>query len=193
MRYDGGAVVISARESTSYAGMRPVPLRDHLAAVGARAGEMAQAVGLPSALVDAVRRAGHAHDLGKREPRWQAMVGGSEVFPLAKGPGGGDVTWLALPRGWRHEVASALSQSEPLVRHLVGSHHGSGRPLFPAAPHGDEWEALIGWGAQFARLNEEHGAWGLAYLEALVRLADWQVSEEEQSDVEHADADRTAA
>ena len=38
------------------------------------------------------------------------------------------------------------------------------------------------WGNMTEQLNAEHGAWGLAYLEALVRLADWVQSEREQHD-----------
>jgi hypothetical protein len=30
-------------------------------------------------------------------------------------------------------------------------------------------------------LQQAHGYWGLAYLEAVLRIADWQVSGEEQS------------
>jgi CRISPR-associated endonuclease/helicase Cas3 len=89
-------------------------------------------------------------------------------------------------------MASAQRQVEPLVRHLVGTHHGHGRPLFPAAPDPTLWRALAGWGRQFADLQAQFGPWGLAYLEMLVRLADWQVSEEEQRDGDD-DADRLAA
>jgi CRISPR-associated endonuclease/helicase Cas3 len=32
-----------------------------------------------------------------------------------------------------------------------------------------------------AELQRSYGAWGLAYLEALLRLADWAVSAEEQA------------
>ncbi len=34
-------------------------------------------------------------------------------------------------------------------------------------------------------LNSKHGAWGLAYLEALVRLSDWLQSQREQGDAAH--------
>lgn len=178
--YPGGAVVLERREATSSAAMKPIGLNAHLAAVGKRAASHARAVGLPEELETAVRRAGHAHDLGKRDPRWQAMIGGSADEPLAKGPGG-DTGWLTLPPGWRHEMASAVLQSDSLVRHLVGSHHGHGRPLFPATDL-PLWQALAGWGRQFEELQARFGPWGLAYLEALVRLADWQVSEQEQRD-----------
>ena len=78
---------------------------------------------------------------------------------------------------------SAVRMSgDPLVKHLVGSHHGHGRPRFPVAPDPGLWRQLGGWATQFESLQQQHGWWGLAYLEALVRLADWQVSAEEQTD-----------
>lgn len=46
----------------------------------------------------------------------------------------------------------------------------------------DRARELARWGRQFAELQARYGPWGLAFLEALVRIADWQVSEEEQRD-----------
>ena len=178
--YPGGVVVLRATEWTSHSAIRKVPLADHQKQVGRRAETFARGSGLDEPLVHAVRRAGAAHDTGKQDPRWQAMVGGDGSLLLAKGPGG-DSRWLTLPRGWRHEMASALYPHDPLVRHLVGSHHGLGRPAFPAAPDIDLWRKLDGWAETWAELQGIYGPWGLAYLETLVRLADWSVSAEEQA------------
>lgn len=180
LAYPGGCVVLNRSEWTPASGFRPIPLRTHQQQVSARAEALAKGSGLTPELVDAVRRAGAGHDSGKLDPRWQAMVGGDGMTALAKGPGG-DTRWLSLPRGWRHEMASALHQSDPLVRHLVGTHHGNGRPLLPAAPDPALWRQLSDWPEQFADLQQQFGPWGLAYLETLVRLADWTVSEEEQA------------
>lgn len=188
MAYPGGALVLAASESTSEAATRPVLLRHHLRAVGARARYLAEAAGLPAELCEAIGQAGSGHDMGKLDPRWQAKVGSQPDSPLAKGPRGDDPWWV-LPRGWRHEMDSAAkSGPDPLVRHLIGSHHGHGRPGFPVAPDPGLWRQLGGWTTQFRALQQQHGWWGLAYLEALVRLADWQVSEEEQGD----ETDRSA-
>jgi CRISPR-associated endonuclease/helicase Cas3 len=111
--------------------------------------------------------------------------------------------------GERHEAYSvAMLHAHPdllgrahdreLVEYLVGSHHGRGRPLMPdrdddgaqfnvdiddrarwfdGTPRlgrlGSEWPSL------FWRLNRRYGAWGLAYLEAVLRLADWMRSVDE--------------
>jgi CRISPR-associated endonuclease/helicase Cas3 len=84
-----------------------------------------------------------------------------------------------------------------LVVHLVAAHHGRSRPVMPPAVDPDppavevafrgatvaagpdpgllvDWEAP----ARFRRLNERYGPWGLALLEAVVRLADIACSEE---------------
>jgi CRISPR-associated endonuclease/helicase Cas3 len=93
-----------------------------------------------------------------------------------------------------------------LVLWLIGSHHGYGRPLFPHADPLDFAKrhlelppelggvlALEGapgpqslafdfegrdWAQLFELLKEKYGIWGLAHLEAFVRLADHRASEE---------------
>ena len=90
-----------------------------------------------------------------------------------------------------------------LVLWLVGVHHGYGRPLYPHAdrldgeprelPHalGRDWRLEAGHGPQslafefsgydwvqmFEKLKRRYGIWGLARLEAFVRLADHRASE----------------
>lgn len=113
-----------------------------------------------------------------------------------------DAAWSAsgLPSGWRHEQLSAaiawqaLSGESPFVRRvatrLVGTSHGLGRPWFPHGPaelvpetrperpavtelfEDGQWEELV------ERLSVECSPPRMAYLEALVRAADHQVSQE---------------
>jgi len=90
-----------------------------------------------------------------------------------------------------------------LVLHLIGSHHGYCRPFAPVAdgqeeipvtlrttsPDGEsdvEFEANTnhrleqlesGLADRFWRLTRRYGWWGLAYLEAMLRLADHRASE----------------
>jgi len=88
-----------------------------------------------------------------------------------------------------------------LVLHLVASHHGHGRPFAPAAvdPSPAAVQGILagteirldsetrvssppayrldsGTAERFWRLTRRYGWWGLAYLEALLRLADWYAS-----------------
>jgi CRISPR-associated endonuclease/helicase Cas3 len=96
------------------------------------------------------------------------------------------------------ELASLANDWE-LVMHLVASHHGRCRPLAPWAPDlapvDVHWEfdgvkvaassghALArldsGVGERFWRLVRRYGWWGLAWLEAILRLGDHRRSEEE--------------
>jgi CRISPR-associated endonuclease/helicase Cas3 len=181
----GGCVVTEHGQWDSANAQLPVGLAEHGKAVAAEARRLADALGITDPkLLDVVVDAGREHDVGKADPRWQAMVGGTPgQAPLAKGPGGGKNPWLVLPPGWRHEMASVarLARAESLTRYLVGSHHGLGRPHFPAAPEIELWRSLGDWAGLRTQLLADHGYWGLALLETLVRLADWRVSAAEQA------------
>lgn len=87
-----------------------------------------------------------------------------------------------------------------LVRYLVGTHHGRARPIPPVTPRENPTEVSItvdstdvtvatshslerldsGWPDLFWTLNARYGPWGLAFLEAILRLADHNRSREEQ-------------
>jgi len=204
----------------------PVKLRDHLDGVGHCINRFATWSQVPPAIHADLVLAGRLHDLGKAEFRFQVMLhGGDEMAallaaqPLAKSAMD-STNWPAmrraralskLPNHFRHEVFSvALIDSGPvalsvandpdLVRYLVGTHHGRGRPFFSpisdSAPEMCEltifgyafkaqsdtavWHLDYGWTDLFWRLTERYGIWGLAWLETLVRLGDRRRSIEEQ-------------
>ena len=191
-------------------------LQGHLDGVGERAGRFAEQLGLPAEFIDDLRLAGRFHDLGKVDLRFQAqLVGGDLVAlemlkePLAKSrPGVRRVR--RYPTGMRHEMASmALVESNPavlvtahdkdLVLHLVGTHHGWGRPLPPIFEDPEpqqlvyrldghalsantnlvESSLALDMADRFWRLVERYGHYGLAWLEAILRLADHRRSGEE--------------
>lgn len=120
-----------------------------------------------------------------------------------------------VPRGFRHEALSLqlaerladLGEDGDLILHLIASHHGHGRPVLPsvidevppsvrvggvaleaqeraasAPPH----RVGSGVGERFEDLTRRFGWWALAYLEAILRLADAAASAREADGVEEA-------
>ena len=194
-----------------------VSLSRHLEGVGERAGRIAERLGLAREIVGDLRLAGRLHDLGKVDSRFQSqLVGGDPVElamrhgePLAKSlPGARRVA--GYPAGMRHEIASVamiesnadvlgLAHDEDLMLHLVGTHHGWGRPLPPIIEDPDPEALSYAWDGHFLtassdladgslaldmadrfwRLVERYGYHGLAWLEAVLRLADHRQSAEE--------------
>jgi CRISPR-associated endonuclease Cas3-HD len=109
---------------------------------------------------------------------------------------------LSLQLTERHAHLPVAADARDLVLHLVASHHGHGRPFAPIVPdleppgisgrHDGVTISLsaaeragfvvphrLGSGVpdRFWRLTRRYGWWGLAYLEAILRLADWYGSE----------------
>lgn len=96
------------------------------------------------------------------------------------------------------EVLATATDPE-LVLHLVGSHHGWCRPFAPPQDDPDELEVELRHGEyvmrgntrhrmaaldsgvsdRFWKLTDRYGWWGVAWLEAILRLADHRASEEE--------------
>jgi CRISPR-associated endonuclease/helicase Cas3 len=111
------------------------------------------------------------------------------------------------PKGARHELMSAAMLAGDtketdevdfeLLLHLVASHHGRCRPFAPVVPDTDpvevryeDWRARSDHGFErlgsgvaerFWRLTRRYGWYGLAFLEAVLRLADHRESEAEQN------------
>lgn len=186
----------------------------------------ATAVGLGPEQTDDIALAAFLHDAGKIDPRFQTLLAGGRSWNrdpdriLAKsGRAISPPDWEAarkaagLPPKWRHEALSvALAPQHPrfiaahdaaLVLHLIGTHHGHGRPWFP---HDDgvndrgrelfakalgleRWTTAQGpqhpqfdrdgldWPSLVAELQSRYGPWRLALMEAILRLADHRASE----------------
>jgi CRISPR-associated endonuclease/helicase Cas3 len=183
-------------------------LEPHNLSVGRKARVYGRVLGLSDDLVDTLGLGGDYHDLGKADLSYQRIRLGNHrastgIF-LAKskrGRNGKDTL------RYRHEVGSVkmLDDVSPLTKHLVGTHHGYGRPGFPFCDKGRPTIAFsqqgatrtadgsqdldkIGgeWREQFANLERDYSPWGLAYLEAILRLADHRVSEAERKSSQEA-------
>ena len=220
-------------EDDSYSATVRVPLDKHLHGVEEWARRFGAGVGLPVPLIEDLALAARLHDVGKSDPRFQAMLHGGNSWAaqaagvlLAKS---GDLPTSrrerrrasresGYPAGGRHELLSVrLIESVPgllepahdgeLVLHLVASHHGLCRPFAPVVfdrePVTVE-EKILGYrmsgssatglerldsgvSERFWRLVRRYGWWGLAWLEALMRLADHRCSEAEQMAQEQED------
>ena len=154
---------------------------------------------LSDELRKAVVVAARFHDYGKRRPLFQRILGNPDCNTLLAKSGRKRQPY-SLNKDFRHEFASLLDvqkeevQNDPefntlnqemknLVVHLIATHHGRGRPHFPPEeaydPEAtDEMNSIVA--AQvpqhFARLQRKFGRWGLAYLESLLRAADYAAS-----------------
>ena len=134
-----------------------VDLDGHGHAVGTRARQLAERIGLSADVLEVVERAAALHDVGKADARFQRWLDPRrESGPLLAKSDAPRHRWEAMrlasgwPRGGRHEDLSARlvgawlrrtpEWGSPLQRdlllHLVISHHGKGRPLVPPAADG---------------------------------------------------------
>lgn len=149
---------------------------------------------LSDELRKAVVVAAHFHDYGKRRPPFQRNIGNVDADILLAKSGRKKQPYTLSPN-FRHEFASLLDlQNEPeflaldrgmreLVLHLVAVHHGRGRPHFPSKEAYDpeaadekNFTVAAEVPPRFARLQRKYGRWGLAYLESLLRAADYAAS-----------------
>ena len=192
----------------------PVLLDDHQNDVAERTRQLAENLGLALEFSEALELAAKYHDEGKRDLRFQQMLGADpEAGALAKS-GHRSVAEAyrarsrsALPRGWRHEQLSALmvaaspekvGEHRDLVLRIIGCSHGHGRFSFAHdagfllkegyLPEGTDYEALKEqatrlfndgyWDNLMEQTSRTYGPYATAYLEAVERAADAQISRE---------------
>lgn len=167
-------------------------LADHLKDVKEKATDIVKPYSnMPEAVKNAIITAAEYHDKGKENEKWQKwMHVKPDKMPLAK------TTSKKRPLkmgGFRHELDSTnmlermprnkLGVEADLILHLVASHHGWARPCFrPEARDnkamnldGDD-QILTRVAERYANLQKRFGAFGLAWLEGLLRGADWSAS-----------------
>lgn len=182
------------KENSRHA-IHPVTLDVHVGDVKRKLNEILDGLSLDTALANALRLAASWHDLGKRRERWQDSIGR---------PDGLHATWFAKSgpnwvsrreSSYRHEFGSLLDvtqlvefqaldpDAQDLVLHLIACHHGMARPHFNSYQTVDDnhpadaAEAMsIAAAQRFARLQRRFGHWGLAYIESILRAADWYAS-----------------
>jgi CRISPR-associated endonuclease/helicase Cas3 len=207
-------------EGSSFASVE-VSLADHTSGVAQVVSIAARNCGLPPVLVKDLELAAMLHDIGKLDPRFQAMLAypqSAPLEPLGKSAHGSNRdmrdrarAMAKLPQRFDHAVLGQLvlaahpellagANDPDLVVHLVASHHGQCRPFawpvpelvaqhirgrfngvsIDVTPKKVDDGVSVEAAERFFRLRHRYGWYGLAYLEAILRLADWTRSEQEQ-------------
>jgi CRISPR-associated endonuclease/helicase Cas3 len=185
----------SADDDLSKTCTTPIKWQHHTDDVTERTQEIIKTLNLPGELPNAMLLAAKFHDLGKRRDVWQRSIGNPNPANWHAKSG---KPWKPsdICPDYRHEFGSLLDvEDEPefkklidkdmqdLVLHLIAAHHGRGRPHFPLdevlepEPKGKDVTKIASEVPQrFARLQRKYGRWGLAYLESLLRAADYAAS-----------------
>ena len=170
-----------------------VSLESHTNDVAQIAEAFAKRLKLDAEIARSLKLAARWHDLGKKRKLWQRSIGNPNPQNcLAKSAPGMMRTHLGH---YRHELGSlidaekktefaALSpDAKDLTLHLIAAHHGRARPHFPQKEVFDPDNPLPKaekiadeTPLRFERLQRRYGRWGLAYLESLLRAADYAAS-----------------
>lgn len=204
-------------ESDSFTGSA-VTLEVHLEEVAQTASAFADSLGFPEPIRASMVWAARLHDIGKADPRWQEAITGGDTAELAadgmllaKSPPDARPGQRPFPPVRHESLSVAMAESDSRIRemverdgaywdlvlHLIGSHHGWGRPL-PGTltdpnPRRVKYRmdgydmacdtADLGGGRfafecvdRFDALAGRYGYYGLAWMEAVLRMADWAAS-----------------
>ena len=202
-------------ENPTPASLLPVRLLHHSQDALEESKKLASALDLPVWLRNVIEFAAQLHDEGKKREIWQRSIGNPDPTTWFAKPGKpqNGPRWRSRHISeYRHEFGSILdlleetheqhgrlvsmpAEEQDLVLHLIAAHHGRARPHFTedevvdrnySQARADEVAAESI--RRFARLQCRFGRWSLAYLESLVRAADWAASSNPSSRVEGAEA-----
>lgn len=165
-----------------------------------------QRLPISAGLRDAVMVAARHHDLGKQRRIFQNILGNRDSSVLLA-KSGRRTNAFGSREIYRHEFGSLADVShqpdfarlgedlQQLVLHVIAAHHGRGRPHFspdeafdPDLAFGDAQALADAVPRRFARLQRRYGRWGLAYLESLLRAADYTAGARAASTDEMADS-----
>jgi CRISPR-associated endonuclease/helicase Cas3 len=177
---------------------QPVEWAVHVKDVEDRTAEIVSRLPLGEDLCRAVKLSAKLHDHGKWRKLFQTVLGNSNypnVIFAKSGKKGGRVEEryrhefgslvdvLDEKKEFRAELSHLPPELQDLVLHLIAAHHGRARPHFPGEEMFDpnRSSAVTDRIAcevprRFAQLQRKFGRWGLAYLESLLRAADWAAS-----------------
>ncbi len=190
-------------EDATLASAEPIAWDHHTRDVIEKAKQIVNDLKLPDNLKEAVILAAELHDLGKQREIWQRSIGNPNPTNWYAKPGKPAVGRRWKPRhftDYRHEFGTLLDmldanqghatrltelsdEMQDIVLHLIAAHHGYARLHFPPDTYDHErydtqqnqrvaHEVM----RRYARLQRRYGRWGLAYLESLLRAADWVAS-----------------
>ncbi len=180
---------------------KPVLLDVHVSDVEQRMNAILSGLSLGNSINNCLKIAARYHDHGKRRRNFQTMLGNRNA-PDVWWAKSGRKAGPRLDEKYRHEFGSlhelpsagelGLTDDErKLVLHLIAAHHGRARPHFPADEVFDpdatsERDAVLASivPQRFGRLQRKFGRWGLAYLESLLRAADWSASANPSQEVQ---------
>ena len=173
---------------------KPLLWNVHVSDVVENTKRIIDGLGLSTEIATALNIAAEFHDHGKRRKQFQTVLGNFDypnAPPLAKSGKKG----LRFAETYRHEFGSLMDiqheerftqlsdELKDLVLHFIAVHHGRGRPHFstdeafdPERPQSEADDMTMSVPRRFARLQGKYGRWGLAYLESLLRAADWAAS-----------------
>ena len=155
----------------------------------------AKGLNLSADLTAALQVAGRFHDAGKARRQWQQSIGNFGTKKLLAKSDGRRKMPPSYGFDYRHEFGSLLDLANApefqsltedmrdLTLHLVAAHHGRARPHFTSEEALDPERGRTAADTlaaetprRFARLQRRYGRWGLAFLESLLRAADYAAS-----------------